>query len=166
MAIGGEQFICGQYTATWNSLAMGIFQGDNDVPAIISIPKGKAINNTDKYGYAMIDGVHMGYDYRFEGILMEYPKAIAILNPFGVFGVQGTPGMLKYFFGKPLVLTVVNNGTTAVGNPNTLTAPKAMIAQDFDARIFYGPNLRVVPMKMDLYPSVLVAGQIANFTQA
>jgi hypothetical protein len=75
--------------------------------------------------------------------------------------------MLKYAFAKPLVLTVVANGTTAVGNPNTLTAPKALISEDVDAKLYYGPMVRVVPVKMDLYPSVIGdGGMISNFSMA
>lgn len=165
MAVGGEQLICGLYTATWNSVALGIHLGDEGLPAIGTRPIADPVDNTDRYGKVKIDAVHMGHLYWYEAVMLEYPKAIGVYSPFGAFGTIGTIGLLKYSAAKPLVLTVVADGTTAVGNPNTLTAPKAMFADDFQGKLFFGPKLRTVPIKMDLYPSAVANdGSMTVFT--
>lgn len=165
MAVGGEQLIAGQYTCTWNGASVGIFEGDEGCPSILSRALAKPVENTDRYGYARIDSVHLGYKYWFEGVLIEWPKAVPVFSPFGAWGNQGIVGMLKYQYAKPLVLTVVQNGTTAVGNPNSVTMPKAIIAEDSEAKGHFGPVLRVVSIKMDIYPSVINQdGSLSNWS--
>lgn len=152
MPVGGEQLIAGPYTCTWNGAPVGIFRGEEDVPTFVQQSRAQPVESTDRWGRTRIDSVHLGAAYFFQGVLMEYPKALPILWPFGVFGsVLGTIGVLKYQLSKPLVLTAVA-GTTASNSPATATAGKTLISDDFDTRIFFGPTVRTVPIKLDVYP--------------
>jgi hypothetical protein len=162
--IGGESEIAGGYTVTWNSVALGIFQGEQDVPSIIRVPKSRPVNSTDRYGQSKIDSVHLGHDFMFEGVLMEYPKALPLLQMIEtVWGRLGTIGALKFSAAQPLVLTAIA-GTTASTAPATVTASKAVWSDDHPTRLFYGPQLRVVPVRLDLLP-YLAGGVPACLTE-
>lgn len=164
MPVGGEQLIAGSYTATWNGAPCGLFEGDEGVPAITLRPIAEKVQNTDRWGKIPIDSVHMGGLATFMGRLMEYPLALPILWPFGLFGTSiGAIGTLKYPLSRPLVLTSVA-GTTASNSPATLTAAKSIIADDFDVRIKFGPTVRIVPIKLDLYPYQTGNGVYGWFT--
>lgn len=153
MPVGGETLIVGQYTVTWNAISMGLFEGEAGVPSIVQAPRSKAVNSTDKYGKTKIDSVHLGVDYTFEAVLMEYTKGLAAFWPFGTFGYLGTIGTLKYLLAKPLVLTVVAGTPAATASaPNSLTATKAILSDDHQGKLTYGTDVRTVPLKMDLLP--------------
>ena len=163
MAVGGELFVAGQYTVTWNSLALGLHEGEGGVPTITWQDHSDPIAKTDRYGRAKIDGIRMGVDYQYECILMEYSKALALLaGYFGTLGLQGLVGILKYSLAKPLVLTAIA-GTTASAAPATLTATNAVLADEHQGKLLYGPQLRTCPLKMDLLP-YLVSTVVTNFT--
>lgn len=151
MPVGGEQLVAGPYTCTWNGAPLGIFEGDDRVPTIQQTPRAQRVENTDRWGRIPIDSVHLGAVTVFMGTLMEYPKALPVLWPFGIWGADvGPVGVLKYTLARPLVLTAIS-GTTAGDSPATLTAAKAIIADDFDVTLKFGPTVRVVPIKMDLF---------------
>lgn len=165
MPVGGESVIAGPYTVTWNGAALGIFQGDEDVPTITKRDFERPINRTDKYGQTKIDAIHMGSAMWFQGVLLEYAKAIPAADPFGVFGgALGTIGLLKYSLGKALVLTAVA-GTSASSTPATLTSNKTVQTADFDIGVRFGPQERVVPIKLDMYAYDVGAGVIGFKTQ-
>lgn len=164
MPVGNEGIIAGQYTVSYNGTSVGIFQGEQGYPSILFIPQSKPINRSDAYAWLKIDGLRMGEDYQFEGVLMEYLKGIAALFPYGVFGRQGVRGTLKYSLAQALVLTAIG-GTSASTSPATITASKAILADGHQAKLVYGPDVRIVPVKMDLLPYDQGSGNIGNFTQ-
>lgn len=166
MPAGGEVLIVGGYTVTWNGLSLGLIQGEEGVPMITQAPQSQPVNRTLRYGRSKIDSVHLGVDYTIEMILMEYLKGIAALTPWATWGLMGTPGMLKYNFAAALVLTVIA-GTPAVGSPNTLTANRSVLSDDHQAKLAYGPQVRTIPLKMDLLPYDTTGGGVfGSFTQA
>lgn len=166
MPAGGEAIIDGQYTVTWNGLAMGIMEGEEGVPTIEQILLSTPVNRTDKYGKTKIDSIHMGKDYTCAFLCMEYTKAIGCFDPFGAaFGQLGQIGALKYALSEPLVLTVVA-GTPAVGSPNTVTAGKAIIADEHRGKLKFGPAIRTVPILLDLLPYVLQGSTVGAFVLA
>src|SRR5687767_5181540 len=105
MSIGGEQLIVGPYTATWNSVALGLIQGEGGLPTLTSIGKSKPVNSSNRWGNTKIDSVHLGREVMMDMILLEYLKGVAALWPFGTWGSLGTIGVLKYALAQPLVLT-------------------------------------------------------------
>lgn len=166
MPAGGESIIVGQYTVTWNSVAMGIMVGEEGLPTIYQFQRSKPINKTDKYGATKIDSVYLGKDYVAEYLCQEYKTGtIAAYDPYGSsFGLLGTIGRLKYNLAQALVLTVVA-GTPAAGSPNTLTANKAILADDHQGKLVYGPEVRTVPIKQDLLLYDTGSGVYGAFTQ-
>src|SRR5262245_58723339 len=148
MPVGNEELIVGAYATTYDSIALGIFQGEEGYPTLRQIPHSKPINSTDKYVKSKIDSIEQGVDYQFRGTLMEYPKALAagVLYPFATFGKQPKPrGTLKYLHARALVLTAIG-GTTATNSPATLTAMKAVYADEHTIELIYAPDLRAVPV--------------------
>lgn len=164
MPVGSEGVVAGQYTVTYGGVSVGIFEGEAGYPSILFVPQSKPINRTDKYGHLKIDSLRLGEDYQFEGVLIEYAKGIVALNPYGAFGTQGTPGIFKYSLAAALVLTAIA-GTSAAASPATITAAKAILADGHQAKLVYGPDLRVVPIKMDLLPYILAGSTVGNFVQ-
>lgn len=160
-----EAIVAGPYTITYNSVALGIFEGDEGVPSIEQTQFEQPVNSTDRYGRTKIDAVWMGNQYVFQGILMEYAKALAALDPVGTFGSSiGSAGVLKQTLAKALVLTAVS-GTSAATAPATLTANRAVPAADFNAKLAFGPQYRKAPIKLDLLPYDVGAGAVGFFVK-
>jgi len=160
--IGGETLICGQYTVTWNSNALGVMLGDSGLPTIENSNKGEPVANTDAYGKTTIDAIYQGGDYFASMTCLEYKaNTIAAWWPFGSLGVMGTIGRLYYNLSQPLVLTAVA-GTPAASSPATLTASKAILAPGFSSRLLFGPTLRNVPLRFQLLP-YLIGGTTAGW---
>lgn len=153
MSVGGEVLISGAYTATWNGVSLGLFQGEGGLPTITSVGKSKPIASSNLYGNTTIDDIHLGRDMYFEAILMEYTKGLTSIWPFGSDWLSlGMPiGTLKRALARPLVLTAVA-GTPASATPATLTATYAILSTDHQPKIVYGPELRTVPIRFQLFP--------------
>lgn len=160
MAVGGEVLISGPYAATWNGVALGLTEGEGGLPTLTTMAKSKPVNSSNLYGATKIESVHLGADMTLEMILLEYLKGIAALWPFGTWGALGAVGTFKSALAKPLVLTAVA-GTPASASPATWTASMAVISDDHQGKIRYGPEVRTVPLKFDLYPYAR-AGNAAN----
>jgi hypothetical protein len=152
MPVGGETIICGQYTVTWNSVALGIMQGDAGLPTIEHSYVEEPIANTDAYGKTVIDGVYQGVNVFASMTCMEYRAgSIAAWWPFSTLGRLGVIGRLLYDMSSPLVLTAIA-GTPAAASPATLTASKTILAAGFGTRLLFGPTVRTVPLRFRLYP--------------
>lgn len=160
----GEALVAGPYTCTWNGVAMGLFQGDSDVPTLSQQFRRQPVERSDRWGQTRVDSIHMGKAYQVMGVMMEYSKSLAIIDPFGTFGAAlGTIGVFVYSLAKALVFTALA-GTTAATAPATLTASKTIAADDLATQLAYGPQLRVVPIKLDVYPYDVGGGVFGFFT--
>lgn len=173
-----DTFVAGAYTATYNAVAVGLTRSGFTLAAT---PKYERINESDLYGETLIDGVFRGADCTLEWVSRAY-KAGSV-SPFWPFGNTFTAGDLGVIatptvpisslmsdLAKAVVLTAVANtpahivGTaTPKAGPLTLTAPKATLAPDFDARLLFDSKLREVPIKLQLLP-VLSTGQAGEPT--
>jgi len=159
-APGSELLMNGAYTVTWNAVALGMHEGEAGVPSILFQDHSDPVNKTDTYGRAKIESIRMGIDYQYEGVLMEYSRWLAVLTNYLVtFGTQGSVGAFKTILAKPLVMTAV----IPSGAPATLTASKAVLADEFNGRLMYGPQLRTCPLRLDLLPYMIVS-TVGNFT--
>lgn len=162
----GELLIAGQYVVNYNGVYAGVMEGEEGMPTILQRGKSKPVDKTDKYGATKIDSVHLGVDYQSEFTCMEYPLGIPIFWPFAALGLIGPIGQFKTAFARPLILTVVA-GTPAAGSPNTLTAQRAVLADDFEGKLQYGPMVRTVPVRLDLLPYDTTGAKVFGaFTQA
>lgn len=165
MAIAGASFVAGPYTVTWDSLPLGIMIGDADVPTIEKTNKSVPIDRTDQYAHSTIDAIHMGFDCFFQMVFAEYLSGNigtlstgAALNPFGTHqGIIGQVGRLYSLLYKSLVLTAVTGTSAATIGPATLTASKAIIAPNWNARWTFGPQHRTLPMRFQVFPDKVSA---------
>lgn len=127
--------------------------GDSGLPTIEHSSKAEPIANTDAYGKTTIDAIYQGADYFASMTCLEYKAgSTAAWWPFSATkGVMGVIGRLYYTMSLPLVLTAVA-GTPAATSPATLTATRAILAPGFGTRILFGPTVRNVPLRFQLFP--------------
>jgi hypothetical protein len=165
MPVGGETLVVGPYTATWNSVALGVFEGDAGLPSLEHQAAGEDVGNTSAYGRTVIDSVYLGANWFSSFTCIEYKAGpISAFWPYhATLGRLGTIGVLLYTLSQALVLTAVA-GTSAATAPATLTASKSILLPGFTPRIMFGPKLRTVPLRMRLFPYDS-AGAIIHFSQ-
>lgn len=165
MPVGSETLIAGPYTATWNSVALGIFEGDASLPTIERTDVVEDVGNTSAYGRTIIDGVFLGSNWTAQMVCMEYKAGpLAAFAPYhATLGRLGTIGVLIYTLSQALILTAVS-GTSAASTPASLTASKSLLLPGFAARLVYGPTIRKVPLRFRLLPYDS-AGATIHFSQ-
>jgi hypothetical protein len=165
MPVGSETLIAGGYTATWNSVALGVFEGDAGLPTVEHTASAEEIGNTSAYGKSVIDAVYQGANWFSAFTCIEYKAGpIAAFWPYSAtLGVMGTIGVLLYSISQALVLTAIA-GTSASATPATLTAAKAILQPGFTGRLNYGPTLRRVPLRFRLFPYI-TASTVVWFVQ-
>lgn len=153
MPVGSETLVVGPYTATWNSVALGVQEGDAGLPTLEFASSVEPVANTSAYGKTTIDEVYQGVNPTIGMTLIEYKT-----GPIGAFWPYhatlwriGTIGVLLYTLSQALVLTAVA-GTSAAASPATWTANKAILLPGFAVRLAYGPTLRKVPLRFRVYP--------------
>lgn len=153
----GMTAVFGQYTVTWNATSLGIMQGEQGVPTIVTRGQARMIENSDAYGDMQLGGPYRGVRGRAMMRCLEYKAGtIAAAWPWGSDGVavvatSGPIGRDIYDIAQPLVLTAIA-GTPAAASPATLTASKTLLAPDFDVSLLFGPVLREVPLEFVLFP--------------
>mgnify|MGYP000857433249 FL=1 len=149
---------------TWNSVALGIMQGDAGLPTIEQSNKAEPIANTDSYAKSTIDAIYQGADWFASMTCMEYKAgSIAAWWPYSTLGRMGTIGRLLYDISLPLVLTAVA-GTPAASSPATLTATRSILAPGFGTRLVFGPTVRTVPLRFQLLPYYVAGSTPGWFT--
>lgn len=165
MPVGSESLISGPFTATYASVALGVFEGDSGLPTIERVDSAEDVGNTSAYGKAVIDSIFQGSNFTCQFTCLEYKSGpLSAFAPYhATFGAMGTVGVLLYSLAAALVLTAVS-GTSASATPATLTASKAILLPGFAARLVYGPTLRKVPLRLRLFP-YLVTSVVSHFTQ-
>lgn len=133
-------------------------EGDAGLPTITQQSKAEAVANTDAYGKSTIDAIAQGADYFAQFTCLEYRTGvIACWWPFGALGVMGLIGRLYYTLSAPLVMTAIA-GTPAAASPATLTATRSILAPGFSSSLLFGPTLRKVPIRLQLFPYLTAAG--------
>jgi hypothetical protein len=161
---GGEQTIAGIYVCSWNSVALGMTGGDNELPTLEKQTFSEPIQNTSTYGKTRIDDILQGANHYMSMTGLEYAKCISAFYPFAAsLGLMGLIGGRAYDLAQPLVLTAVP-GSSAASLPASLTASKAILMPGITDRLMYGPTLRKVPLRFILYPYTS-AGNVYWFTQ-
>lgn len=152
---GNEVLIAGQYTLTYNGVAVGMTEGDAGSPTIEQTVHSEPVNNSSTYGKSRIEDFYLGADWFASFTCLEYRAgSIACFWPFGAMGVMGIISRAMSGLAAALVLTAVT-GTPAqvAASYNTVTAPLAILAPGFNARLLFGPTLRKVPIRQVLYPA-------------
>lgn len=165
MPAGGEIVLCGAYTVTYDGASIGIFKGEglDQYPTVTQRDHSKPIGPTSRWGRAKFDSVQLGLDFQWSAVLMEAGKGMPALTPYATFGRQPTPGVFKYTYAKALVMTAVA-GTSASATPATLTGPKAILADDHQGKLMYGPDVRELALLLDLLIADLGGGAFGNLS--
>jgi hypothetical protein len=174
MALSGT-LIAGQYTVTYNSVAVGYMEGDAGCPTIEHTMHAELVNNTDQYGKMLIDWIYQGVDETAQFTCMEYnPGSRLCFWPFIVTGgfatlgtiivpTTGPIGRLGYDMSMALVLTAIAGTPAQLGAaPATLTASHAILAPNFPTRRIFGPTLRKLPIRMVLFPYTGGSGTVGH----
>jgi len=146
-------FIAGGSTGLYAGLALGQIASGWIIEHTVS----KRLITGDAEARSPQDAVFRGHNVFIEFTLMEYDAAGAsnAFSPYaGAFGSQGTVGSLDDASNlvQILVLTAIGN-TTATTAPATLTAAKAILAEGFPVRMLFAPDLREIPIRMQLFPN-------------
>ncbi len=147
-------------------MALGLMQGDAGVPTLSHTNKAQPIDSTDAYGRATIDSIHLGIDWFIAFTAMEYSKAgvMAAWFPWhATLGKMGVIGRLYFSLAQALVMTAIA-GTPAATSPATLTASKSIGAPNFNTQILFGPVLRTLPMRLQLFPYIVSSSEVGHFS--
>ena len=159
MALG--TFIAGRYSATYNSVDLGIMSDGYEIQVD---PKEQVINRSDAFGDMMIESIFRGADWFCQYEAMEYKAGpISAYFPFAAPGAVGVIGRLGSAIAQSVVLTATA-GTPAAAAPATLTAALAKLAPNSSPRWKMDSMLRLLPTRLQFYPSDVGAGVIKHFT--
>lgn len=162
MAVG--TFIAGRYAGTYNALDVGLTQ---DGYKFTFTRHSEPINQSDAYGRSTIELIDQGGDCFCAFICLEYkagPKKL--LNTFTTnFGTLSTPtepiSRLGSDLGKAMVLTAQAGTPAAVSSaPLTATAASCMLANGFSSEIPFGPVLRRIPIRLQVFPTLVSSSAI------
>lgn len=170
-----EFFVAGRYTGTYNATDIGI---TNDGIEIQQESRWEAIEASDNYGDSIIDGVYRGGNCYLQAESKAYkPGSLAPFWPWGGMGalepsIGGSGlGIMQWWGGssgvypigrlassvaQSMILTAIANtafnNTPANAIVNTLTAPLAILAPNFSARLLFHTRLRQVPLRLLALP--------------
>jgi uncharacterized membrane protein YczE len=152
-------FVAGSYSATYNSLALGIIE---DGFTIDWVSRAEDIV-ADVGGTAPIDGVYQGLEMQVSFTLSEWDAAAAqsAFWPFAnTIGEVGRIGTLLSSLAKTLVLTKCANTSAA---PTTITFQSAILAPGFSVSTLWANKHRKIPLQMRILPIGL--DSVANLQQ-
>ncbi len=155
MALG--TFVPGRYTATYNSVTLGIVENGYTLRYRFH---ERSINQTSHYGDSKIDGIYRGGDCFMVFTVKEWTANIrAMLWPWVAqstvadWGKFGQIAQLASAVAKVLVLTPQSSSPAdTAGAPLTFTANLSKFSPENDANILMGPDQRDVPIMLDLLP--------------
>ena len=122
----------------------------------------KQIITGDETGQTPIEGIHQG-QAQFVTFTVQEANAEAIADliaPYsGIPGVMGPIGKLDVGndvcpgAAKELVLTTIPGLCPGSRGPETIRFPKAILAESFPVDVLHGPNLRMIPLRLRVYPT-------------
>lgn len=155
MALG--TFIAGRMSAVYNAVDVGITRQGHEIEIQL---KAELIDETDLYGLSVIDAILRGGDAFYNAVFREYKAGSisCLTTPFtgtlGVLTSAAAPlGTLASDKALALVLTATT-GTPAAAAPATLTASKALLAENYPVKIISDSRLKELPIRMRLFPYV------------
>lgn len=157
-------YIAGPYTVVLGGLSLGITENGLEVEFV---GFGDPIRG-DNLGESIQDWVYRGKDIYYNCTLQEYNAAGAALAmwPYATIGQSGQVGRVDSDIASAMVATVVA-GTRAVGNPNTLTFTKSILAKNFPVKLLFASRHRNVPLRQQVLPAaVALSGNHTWFSMA
>lgn len=158
-------FVAGAYTATYNAKALGQTADGYR----LSHEVFKRIITGDLGAQTPQDAVYQGQAMFLAGRLIEADKAgiLDLVYPYsgtvgtpwelgviGLLDVRGAGGGTPVSRCKSLVLTALT-GTSAYADMQiTMTMPLSILAENFPVEVLLAPDLREVPIRMRIYPTM------------
>lgn len=156
-------FIAGRLTAFYSGATIGQV---SDGFTIEHIPRKRLITGDVMGPDSPQDAVFRGHDVFIEFNLMEYDatSVAAAIWPYGILGTATDVGRMDIAgsgtLAAPLILTDTGSANVPAANkPNTLTADLAVLAPGFPVQLLLAPDLREIPIRMQLYPNTTGTGQ-------
>lgn len=152
MALG--TFVPGHYAMTYNSVSVGIVKTDEY--SLRYRFHAQAIDGTSPYGDMKIDGVYRGVTGRLLVTFVEWNAATKkAIWPWdavnGITGAVGVIGRLQSDLAVSVVLTP-QVGSPAAAAGGTFTAMKAILSEENEIGVLFGPRNRDMPVVLDLLP--------------
>lgn len=125
----------------------------------------ETVQPSDLWGESVVDTFYRGGGVFVVTECMVYAAAsLSPFWPYATFGQMGQVGRRGSDIAAAHVLTVIA-GTPAVGNPNSLTATKALLAENSNLRLVFTSKLRRVPLRLRYLPDT-VSGNVTWFATA
>lgn len=154
MAFGSAVFAAGPYNCVFGGVSIGLMRGDAQSPVVEIMRHTQLITDTHLYARTPIGAVGQGGEAFASFTLMEaITGALAVLWPYSVIGKNPTIGVDDYTTLATTFVLTAAAGTLASGNPASISAAKAVLAEDFPMRYVYGPILRELPIRLRLFPN-------------
>lgn len=158
-------FVAGPYNVTLGGVSLGLMRGGEQSPMVEIQRHNQPIDNTHLWGRTRVGAITLGGSAFANLIMMEYlTGANAVVWPYTTFGTCPPVGAEEYDTLCAALVFTAALGTTAAGKPATLTATKAIIAEDFAVRYSLGPILREVPLRFVLMPTGAAGASTLAFT--
>lgn len=148
-------FAYGPYTATYNALSIGEFEG-----SLEHFQTGHAREyRASRFGDSPVGGIYTGMSCFLLARLKEWTAATrAAMWPFdSLLGDSGTIGRAMEDMALQLILTAVVGTPAAVNGPLTRTYPLAILMPEHNQQILLGTEQRDVPLVFRIYPSVIAS---------
>ena len=154
-------FIAGRMTAFYNSATIGQV---SDGFTIEHVPRKRLITGDVMGPDTPQDAVFRGHDVFIEFNLMEYDATSVskAIWPYGTLGAAPDAGRMDVTSSNVAVLILTDTGSSNVpaeNKPHTITADRAIIAPGFPVQLLLAPDLREIPIRMQLYPNTTGTGQ-------
>lgn len=144
-------FAPGEYTMTYGGAAVGICTSGGKHLRLRH--KGIRVDDTDTYGSTLIDGIYRGMACTLTCVFKEWNAGVkAAIWPASTTlnGAVGVIGRLWSSMAASIVLTATTGTPAATNGPATLTAGKAILAEENDVDVLFGPDERDVPVVFNL----------------
>lgn len=109
----------------------------------------------DQFGKTVIESIYQGFDVFALMTFKEWTDAVKnIIFPFATTGEGdlGVIGRLGSDIAGSMILTATANTPAATNGPSTITASKALIAEENDLEYLLGNEARDVPVLFRLFP--------------
>lgn len=148
--------VSGRYTATYAGASVGqssegIKLSHRAFKRAVRGDAGAEMKQDSIYRGMQVDGDLRLIEYGAPGTLgMMWPYAATYLDP-GIIGRADVASGIA----KPLILTAIAG---ALATPNTITIPLACLADGFPVDLLFAPDLREVPIKLDIYAGAITGG--------
>lgn len=146
-----DTFIAGPYTATYNSVGVGVTENGFELSQEASYQE---ISPSDAYGDTVLDLI-----YRGANVFLQYESkaykagSIAPAWPFAALGALGSAGTLMAGAGTPLVKSTVLTRVLTDSTPTSITGARSCLAKNFPVRLLFDSRLRTVPIRKQILPS-------------